>query len=222
MFQISKLNKTYGKNDTSNHVLRDLSFTIEDKSIICITGASGSGKTTLLNILAALDNEFDGNVLYNNKDLSKLSSKERRNLRLNEYGFVFQSFHLIETLSVHENIILSATAKSNSYDKVFYDEIIARCGLKNKLNSYPHQLSGGEQQRVAVARALLPKPNIVFADEPTGNLDSSNAHKIFQLLSEYAHDHECGLIYVTHEEKFKSFADKHIMLNDGIIANNGE
>lgn len=222
MFQIDKLNKIYGKGDAANHVLKDLSFRIEDKKRVCITGASGSGKTTLLNILAALDNDFSGNVLYNNKDFSKLSSNERRKLRLNEYGFVFQAFHLIATLSVHENIILSATAKSNTYDKAFYDEIIKRCGLEKKLVSFPHQLSGGEQQRVAIARALLPKPQIVFADEPTGNLDSSNAQKIFQLLSDYAKDYECGLIYVTHEEKFTCFADMHIMLNDGKIANIGE
>lgn len=222
MFKIDKLNKIYGTADTANHVLKDFSFNIEDNSILCITGVSGSGKTTLLNILAALDNDYSGSVIYNNIDFSKLSSKEKRKLRLEEFGFVFQAFHLISTLSVHENIILSASAKNNSYDKNFYNEIIEKCGLKNKLTSYPHQLSGGEQQRVAVARALLPKPNVVFADEPTGNLDSSNSQTIFQLLSEYAHNNKCGLIYVTHEERFTSFADKHIILQDGYITNNGE
>jgi len=222
MFQIKNLNKIYGKGEISNHVLKNISFTIEDKSIVCITGASGSGKTTLMNILAALDNDFDGKAFYNDIDLSLLSAKERRKLRLNNYGFVFQAFHLIETLSVHENIILSATAKNNNYDKNFYDEIVSCCGLEKKLNSYPHQLSGGEQQRVAIARALLPKPKVIFADEPTGNLDSSNAQKVFQLLSDYARKFECGLVYVTHEEKFICFADKHIKLNDGIIEADGE
>lgn len=223
MFQIENLNKTYGNGHTANHVLKELSFTVNDNSILSITGASGSGKTTLMNILAALDSDFSGKVFYNEKDLSKLTPKECRQLRLNEFGFVFQAFYLISTLTVHENIILSATAKSRDYDPKFYDTIISRCGLKDKLTSYPHQLSGGEQQRVAIARALLPKPNVIFADEPTGNLDSQNAKAVFTLLSEYANDYKCSFIYVTHEMNYVSFADDHIMLKDGVIeSDNGE
>lgn len=220
MFTISNLNKIYGNGTTSNHVLKNLNFTINDKEILSITGASGSGKTTLMNILAAIDNDFTGSVNYNGKELSELNHAECRKLRLNEFGFIFQAFHLISTLTVHENIIISATAKNRNYDKYLYDDIISRCGLKNKLDSYPHQLSGGEQQRTAIARAVLSKPNVIFADEPTGNLDSENAENIFELLSGYVAEHSCNLIYVTHEVKFNHFSNKNIILADGVIPKN--
>lgn len=223
MFTISNLNKIYGNGNTSNHVLKNLNFTINEKEILSITGASGSGKTTLMNILAAIDNDFTGSVNYNGKELSELNHAECRKLRLNEFGFIFQAFHLISTLTVHENIIISATAKNKNYDKYLYDDIIFRCGLKDKLDSYPHQLSGGEQQRTAIARAVLSKPNVIFADEPTGNLDSENAENIFELLSGYVAEHSCNLIYVTHEIKFNHFSNKNIVLADGVIQkNNGD
>lgn len=217
MYQITQLNKIYGENETANHVLKDFSLEIPDKQILCITGASGSGKTTLLNILAALDIASSGTVKYNGTDMMALTPKQRKRLRLNEFGFVFQAFHLVSTLTVHENIILAATAKSNHYDKDFYAQIIDLCGLKEKIRSYPHQLSGGEQQRVAIARALLSRPNVIFADEPTGNLDSVNADIIFSLLSSYARTENRTFIYVTHELSFTRFSDKHIVLKDGIM-----
>lgn len=217
MFQVDNLNKTYGSGSAANHVLNGISFNTEDTDILSITGVSGSGKTTLLSILAALDSEFEGRVMYNGIDLSTLSARKRRSLRLNEFGFVFQSFHLISTLSVHENIILAASEKYDEYDKKFYDKIVERCGLNGKLTSFPSQLSGGEQQRVAIARALLLKPNVIFADEPTGNLDTTNAKTVFNLLSEYSSEQKCSFIYVTHEHEYTSFANKHIALRDGSI-----
>ncbi len=217
MFVIEHLNKTYGTHDTANHVLKDISFTIPDGQILSITGASGSGKTTLMNILAGLDTATSGMVTYQSKNLADLSPDQRRTLRLHEFGFVFQAFHLISTLSVHENIILSAAAKNGQYDRNLYDNIVEQCGLKNKLRSFPHQLSGGEQQRVAIARALLSQPNVIFADEPTGNLDSQNAENIFSMLSSYAADYCKTMVYVTHEMEFTAFADRIIRLTDGCI-----
>jgi putative ABC transport system ATP-binding protein len=217
MYIIEDLKKTFGNGDAANHVLKGLNFTVGDNDIVAVTGASGSGKTTLINILSTLENDYSGKVTYNEMELSKLSSKQCRKLRLKEFGFIFQAFHLISTLTVHENIILSATAKSKNYDKSFYEDLVLRCGIKEKLMYYPHQLSGGEQQRVAIARALLPKPNVIFADEPTGNLDSANSKIVFTLLKDYAVDNKCSLVYVTHEMKYAEFADKHIVLKDGII-----
>lgn len=219
MFVIDKMNKIYGEGEAANHVLKDLSLEIPEGQILSITGASGSGKTTLLNILAGLDTATSGRTEYNGIDLAKLTAKERRLLRLKEFGFVFQAFHLISTLSVYENIILPATAKNQQYDKSLFDTVIQRCGLNDKLRSFPHQLSGGEQQRVAIARALLSQPNVIFADEPTGNLDSQNAETVFSMLSSYAAEYHRTMIYVTHEQAFTKFANAHIRLSDGIICN---
>lgn len=222
MFVIDKLNKIYGEGEAANHVLKDLSLEIPEGQILSITGASGSGKTTLLNILAGLDTATSGRTEYNGIDLAKLTAKERRLLRLKEFGFVFQAFHLISTLSVYENIILPATAKNSQYDKSLFDTVVQQCGLNDKLRSFPHQLSGGEQQRVAIARALLSQPNVIFADEPTGNLDSQNAETVFSMLSSYAAEYHRTMIYVTHEQVFTKFANAHIRLSDGIICNDGK
>lgn len=218
MIKIEHVEKTYDNGILSCSVLHDVTLNIGDSEIVSITGASGSGKSTLLNVISSLDKPTSGKVFFNDMELSALSESECASLRLNSFGFIFQDFYLVSTLNVHENIIFPAHYKSGTYDKQFYDEIVSECGLKNKLLNFPHELSGGEQQRVAVCRALLSHPDVIFADEPTGNLDSVNANAVFQLLISYAKKCKCSLVYVTHEEHFAQLADYRIFVSDGICS----
>ena len=215
MLKAENITKIYGAGETACTALNDVSIVIGDNDIIAVTGQSGSGKSTLINMLSALDMPTEGKVFFNDKDVTALSEAKRADLRLNNFSFVFQDFYLISTLNVHENIILPSKYKSKKYDTEFFKKITSECGISDKLLNYPHELSGGEQQRVAICRALLMKPGIIFADEPTGNLDSHNSEKVFELLVSYARNNSCSLVYVTHEEKYALLADRHIIVSDG-------
>ena len=215
MITAKNITKNYGAGETACTALNDVSLTISDTDIVAITGQSGSGKSTLINVLSTLDTPTEGTVVYNKKDITRLSEAQRAEFRLKNFSFVFQDFYLISTLNVHENIILPVQYKGKGYDKEFFEKIVMECGIKDKLLNYPHELSGGEQQRVAICRALLMKPKVIFADEPTGNLDSFNSEKVFELLISYAKSNSCCLIYVTHEEKYALLADRRIIVSDG-------
>lgn len=224
MLRLQNIHKKYADGLKSREVLKNINIEIGDREIVAITGASGSGKSTLLNIMGCLDAPSSGEVYLDEVCLTGLKKKQQAEIRLNEFGFVFQAFHLISTLTVKNNIIFPACFKDKKekgmkekYDTSFFDDIIGMCGLKEQLNCYPGQLSGGEQQRVAVARAVLSKPKVIFADEPTGNLDSENASNIYQLLRNYAEEYQTCLIYVTHEEKFAMQAETIYKLQDGEI-----
>lgn len=215
MITAKNITKSYGAGETACTALNDVSLTIDDTDIIAITGQSGSGKSTLINVLSTLDTPTEGTVIYNKKEITKLSEAQRAEFRLKNFSFIFQDFYLVSTLNVHENIILPVQYKENGYDKELFEKIVTECGIKDKLLNYPHELSGGEQQRVAICRALLMKPKVIFADEPTGNLDSFNLSKVFELLISYAKSNSCCLIYVTHEEKYALLADRRIIVSDG-------
>lgn len=215
MITAKNITKIYGAGETACTALNDMSLTIGDTDIIAITGQSGSGKSTLINVLSTLDTPTDGTVIYNKKDITKLSENQRAEFRLKNFSFIFQDFYLVSTLNVHENIILPVQYKEKDYDKELFEKIVTECGIKDKLLNYPHELSGGEQQRVAICRALLMKPKVIFADEPTGNLDSFNSGKVFELLISYAKSNSCCLIYVTHEEKYALLANRRIIVSDG-------
>ena len=215
--QAQRVSKVYGHANCETMALRNVSLTISESEILAITGASGSGKSTLLNVLSGLDAPSLGKVLYKGADLRSLRRKDRTQLRLSEMGFVFQFFNLIPNLTAFDNAILPAILAKRS-DKVdFVDKLFKAAGLKEKKSSTPAQLSGGEQQRVAIIRAMVNKPRIIFADEPTGNLDSKTGDQIFDLLLEQVKLNKQALVYVTHNPGLTQLADRRIEMRDGEI-----
>ncbi len=215
MIKVNNVTKIYGTDKTACKALDRVKLSIAETDIIAITGPSGSGKSTLINVMSTLDSPTDGEVLFDSKRIFSMTEAKKANFRLKNFGFVFQDFYLISTLNAKENIILPMNYKSKKYDQALFDELINKCGMRNKLLNYPHELSGGEQQRVAICRALLMRPKVIFADEPTGNLDSHNSKIVFDLLISYAKNTQSCLVYVTHEEKFASLADRRIEVLDG-------
>ncbi|KTD11345.1 putative ABC transport system ATP-binding protein [Legionella jamestowniensis DSM 19215] len=182
------------------HILKDISFAVKGGITIAITGASGSGKTSLLNIMAGLELPTTGKVFYGKQDITTLSEDERAKLRARRVGFIFQSFQLLPNLTALENVMLPL--EINHYEKPFEsaNEWINKVGLEGRTNHYPLQLSGGEQQRVAIARAFAIKPEILFADEPTGNLDKKTGQTVINLLFTLNEQHKTTLVIVTHDE----------------------
>ncbi len=189
-------------------VLKDINISINPGDLIAISGSSGAGKSTLLHLLASLDKPCSGSILFNKKETITLSNKELSKLRLTNYGFVYQFHHLLEDLTVLENILLPGQIL-NTDNRLLHSRanaLIDTIGLSNRLNHLPWKLSGGEKQRVAIARALINNPNIIFLDEPTGNLDTDNAKVIQDLLIEVSKDYGIALVTATHDNNFiKSF-----------------
>ncbi|MEE1517389.1 MAG: ABC transporter ATP-binding protein [Lachnospiraceae bacterium] len=222
MIEIKSIYKNYENKYVKTEVLKDLNFKIDDKSIVAITGASGSGKTTLLNIMCGLDVPTSGSIIYDGVDITKLSKRKLAKFRLNNCGFVFQDFCLVSTLSVRENVKIAALGKDKKVDEKWYEEVIELLGLNDRVDYFPHQLSGGEKQRVAIARAIMTKPKVIFADEPTGNLDSENTIRIMNYLERYARENECIFVYVTHERDLCSIADIIINVSDKCVHIQGE
>jgi putative ABC transport system ATP-binding protein len=212
------LTLVYGNKDNSTIALNSVNISFGQNEIVSIVGPSGSGKSSLLHLLSGIEKPTAGRVLYNDINLSGLSDKDLSILRLNEFGFVFQFFNLIPNLTVIDNILLPIVLnKKGKTDNEFLELLVNRLGLKGKEYSLPTQMSGGEQQRVAIARALIHKPRIIFADEPTGNLDSTNGKMIFELLIKCVHEFNQTLIYVTHDTKFATIADRMVTIIDGVI-----
>jgi lipoprotein-releasing system ATP-binding protein len=189
-------------------VLKDINISINPGDLIAISGSSGAGKSTLLHLLASLDKPCSGSILFNKKETITLSNKELSKLRLTNYGFVYQFHHLLEDLTVLENILLPGQIL-NTDNRLLHSRanaLIDTIGLSNRLNHLPWKLSGGEKQRVAIARALINNPNIIFLDEPTGNLDTDNAKVIQDLLIEVSKEYGIALVTATHDNNFiKSF-----------------
>lgn len=215
MIKVNNVTKIYGKDKTAYKALDNVNLSIDSKDIVAITGPSGSGKSTLINVMSTLDLPTEGEVLFDSNIISSMAEAKKADFRLKNFGFVFQDYYLISTLNTKENIILPMNYKNKNYDEKLFNELINKCGLQNKLTNYPHELSGGEQQRVAICRALLMNPKVIFADEPTGNLDSNNSKIVFDLLISHARNTESCLVYVTHEEKYASLADYRIEVLDG-------
>ena len=194
--------------------LRGVSLDINKGETIAITGASGSGKSTLLQILALLDKQTSGSIYLNKTNSDTLSSKEKASIRLNNFGFVYQHHHLLEDLTVYENIMLPLQLRgdiSNYSDKVI--ELVDAIGLSNRANHLPWKLSGGEKQRVAVARAMINKPDFIFLDEPTGNLDKKNAENIQELVINLCHENDVAIVVATHDNDFVNILDRKYILD---------
>lgn len=217
MFDVKDVTKIFTNGKIKVKALKSVSIEIPDKEILCITGPSGSGKSTLLNVLSTIEDITSGSIIYNDNAIETLNQKQTSELRLNKFGFVFQKFFLMPTLNVYDNILLPIVLANKKFDEEFFSELISTLDIKEELKKMPGQLSGGQQQRVAIARALLPKPEVVFADEPTGNLDSVNGQNVIRLLLSCAKKYNQSVIYVTHNEELAELADRTITIKDGVI-----
>ncbi|MEE8595989.1 MAG: ABC transporter ATP-binding protein [Gemmatimonadota bacterium] len=217
MLRCEDLTQTYLSGGRPLTVLKDITFALEDGAFLAIVGPSGSGKTTLLGLLAGLDLPASGRVWLDGADLTVMTEDERARIRSAKIGFVFQSFQLIPTLTARENVQVPLELRGEP-SRARADELLGQVGLGDRLDHYPAQLSGGEQQRVALARAFSIRPRILFADEPTGNLDASTGRTIIDLILELNEAEGTTLVLVTHDPDIASLARRTIRLSDGRIA----
>lgn len=217
ILKVENLSKIYGENDNITKALDDVSFSAQEGEFIAIIGASGSGKSTLLHIIGGIDKSSSGKIIVNGQDISNLSDEELAVYRRRIASLVFQFYNLIPILNVKENISLPIRLDNKKVDDEKLEELIKILGLTDKQNKLPNQLSGGEQQRVAIGRALMCETKIILADEPTGNLDSKNSIEIVKLLKEYNEKYNQTIILVTHDIDVAKQADRIITLQDGKI-----
>ena len=211
------LTKVYGEGDAAVRALDDVSVEFERARFTAIMGPSGSGKSTLLHCMAGLDAPTGGSTYIGDADLTTLSEKKLTLLRREKVGFVFQAFNLVPTLDAAENITLPLDIAGDKPDRAWFDLVVDTIGLRDRLSHRPAELSGGQQQRVASARALVSRPEIVFADEPTGNLDSKSGHELLGFLRSAVKDHDQTIVMVTHDAAAASFADRIVFLADGRV-----
>ncbi len=207
------LTKTFFREKNENNVLRNINISVDEKDFYGIIGPSGSGKTTLIYCLSSLEEVTSGKVLFYDRDISKYSQSEIAELRKNEIGFVFQFYNLIPNLTVYENVLLARVIADRSDENVI--NVLQAVDMEEFKDYYPNQLSGGMQQRVAIARAIVNNPKIVFADEPTGNLDQKSGKKVMDLLAKLNKERDLTVILVTHNEDYLSYCNKVINLIDG-------
>src|SRR4051812_901121 len=224
MLVAHKLTKEYRSGDHTLAVLQDVAFTIPQGAFVSIVGPSGSGKTTLLGLLAGLDTPTRGQVFLDNIDITSESEDSRARIRGEKVGFIFQNFQLIPTLTALENVAvpLELRGESSSVSRARATELLSRVGLGDRLDHFPTQLSGGEQQRVAIARAFVNAPRILFADEPTGNLDSETGSRIVELIEELNRESGSTVIIVTHDAALAARTGRIIRLSDGRIVEDRE
>ncbi len=209
------LNKAFGAGDSTVRALDEVNVDFARGAFTAIMGPSGSGKSTLMHCLAGLESVTSGNVYVGGTDVTQLGDRQLTLLRRERIGFVFQSFNLLPVLSARQNILLPARIAGRTVDRERFDHIVDVVGLRDRLEHAPSQLSGGQQQRVAVARALLGAPDVVFADEPTGNLDSATGAELLGFLRDSARDMGQTIVMVTHEPVAASYADRAVFLRDG-------
>ena len=217
MIRISGLNKSLHGGGHQVDIINGIDLTVPDGQFIVVTGPSGSGKTTLLSLMAGLDAPTSGTILIDDQDITKLNEDELAELRGERFGFIFQNFHLIPTLTALENVVLSAElgGTSNSHKKSV--DLLGVVGLAERMHHYPAQLSGGEQQRLCLARAFVNEPDIVLADEPTGNLDSKNSNRVLDLMMELHQTRKATVVLVTHEPDIARKSQRILTMADGKI-----
>lgn len=217
ILKIENLKKVYGSGETEVKALDDISFQVEEGEFIAIIGPSGSGKSTLLHSIAGLEKPTSGNVYFYDKDIYKMNKKELTILRRQKIGIIYQFYNLIPTLNVEENITLPIELDRKKIDTKKLDEIIKFLGLEKRKKHLPNELSGGQQQKVAIGRALMINPIIILADEPTGNLDSKSSEEIMQVLKKANKDYKQTIIMITHNLEIAKLADRIIKIEDGRI-----
>jgi len=217
MIKVQGITKTVATQEGDLIILRDISLAVAQGESLAITGASGSGKSTLLGILAGLDVPTSGKVILNNHSLTSLDEEGRARVRADNVGFIFQSFQLLPGLTALENVMLPLELRSNKKAKNLAMDFLGQVGLETRTSHYPQQLSGGEQQRVAIARAFASQPKILFADEPTGNLDSATGARIIDLLFELNAEQGATLVLITHEHRLAARCQTRIELSAGAV-----
>lgn len=219
IIEVENLNKTYMLGNVPVEILQEINFTINRGEFITIMGPSGSGKSTLLYLLGGLDKPTSGKILINNKDISALSDEEQSTLRRRVIGFVFQFYNLVPNLTVEDNVMLPVLLdgkKIKDYRQKLY-EILETVGLSDRINHTPRELSGGQQQRVAIARALINEPDIILADEPTGNLDSKSSEEVMKLLQRINKEKGKTILQVSHSLETAKYSDRIINVRDGKV-----
>lgn len=220
ILEAKNINKSFRNGEKKLTVLTDLSISIEKKETITIMGPSGSGKSTLLHILGTLDKPDSGEIIINQTDISTLKEEKLAQLRSKEIGFIFQFHHLLPEFTAFENVLIPTQILGNTAEKLQRaEELFDYIGLIERKEHYPSQLSGGERLRVAVMRALINNPSIVFADEPTGNLDAENANKLLQLFKKISDDFNQSLIITTHNKEVAALGEKQLILDGGSLQN---
>lgn len=217
LLRVENLTKAYGQNTSIVQALNNVSFSIERQSFNVLVGRSGSGKSTLLNCIGGLEKPTSGNVLINEQNLYKLNNHDRTLFRRRKIGYIFQFFNLLSEMNVWENICIPAYIDNRKPDEEYAKAVIKQLGLNDKINRYPEELSGGEQQRVAVARALVVKPDILLADEPTGNLDKRTGDELMDILLFSHRFFEQTVLLVTHDLEIARRSERIITLEDGCI-----
>lgn len=214
MIEVREITKSYGSGESSFQVLKGISLKIEEGEFVVILGASGSGKSTFLNVVSGLERPDSGSVLYDKKDITSLSDRELTDFRKENTGFIFQQYYLLQNMNVEKNVKMGADLAGNRD----YREMIRAVGLDKKLHKYPSELSGGEQQRVSVARALAKKPRYLFLDEPTGALDEQTGRQVLDYICELQAEYGFTIIMVTHNLNIAEMAGTVIRMNSGKVA----
>ena len=222
MIETKSITKTVNTSEGELQILQPISFQVKAGESIAIVGASGSGKSTLLSLLAGLDEVSSGEIHLDNQPLHTMDEEQRAQLRGDKVGFIFQSFMLVQSLTALENIMLPAEINGLSQPKQKAQAILEQVGLGHRAHHYPNQLSGGEQQRVAIARAFITQPKILFADEPTGNLDAANSDKIETLLFKLNQDNDTTLVLVTHDNDLAIKCDRQLHMHAGVLTEKTE
>ncbi len=217
MLKVIDIKKIYGKGENEIKAVDGITLEIEPHKFSAIIGQSGSGKSTLLHCMAGLDKPTLGNVFMDNLDLYTLSDEKLSNLRSKEFGFIFQNYNLIPVINVYDNIVLPILIAKGKIDNNYINDLITKLGLESQINKFPNELSGGQQQRVAIARSLANKPSIIFADEPTGNLDSKTTNEVMNLLKYCVNEYKQTLVMITHNDEIDKMADCIITISDGKV-----
>jgi len=212
------LTKIYGTGEGRVTALDHASLEIAPGDFISIIGPSGSGKSTLLHLLSGLDRPTSGSLIYSGRDIYELRDKELSAFRRQRIGFIFQQFNLLPVLTARENIIMPLLLDKKQPDEVYLNQLTELLGIRERLTHLPHELSGGQQQRIAIARALIAKPDIIFADEPTGNLDSQSGGDVMGLLKNIWRSMEKTLVIITHDKQIAQMAERQFMIVDGVLS----
>lgn len=217
ILETNQLSKFYGTNKNQVKAVNNVSIKINRGEFVAIVGKSGSGKSTLLHMLGGLDMPTEGKVLLSGNDMYQMSEDQLAIFRRRKIGFIFQAYNLVSAINVWENIVLPLGLDGKNVDEVYANDIITTLGIENRIHNLPNTLSGGQQQRVAIARALITKPEILFADEPTGNLDSKTSDEVIGLLKMTAKKYGQTIVMITHDDEIAQVADRILIIEDGQV-----
>lgn len=217
ILETNQLSKFYGTNKNQVKAVNNVSIKINRGEFVAIVGKSGSGKSTLLHMLGGLDMPTEGKVLLSGNDMYQMSEDQLAIFRRRRIGFIFQAYNLVSAINVWENIVLPLGLDGEKVDEVYANDIITTLGIDNRIHNLPNTLSGGQQQRVAIARALITKPEILFADEPTGNLDSKTSDEVIVLLKMTAKKYGQTIVMITHDDEIAQVADRILIIEDGQV-----